>query len=152
MEQQRCKKQMNMVKEQNAWKKCIILPLISNPMFFHVKSILIDVKRYVLTNLSFTILFELKKKPSHTLKDFKLETLPCQIEHLWHQTGHLWCQTKHYFQIHIFSLFFGPFWTIFMTLGAPIGKFTIPLLTLKAIKLCSRILSFLSVWTPTCLP
>jgi hypothetical protein len=90
-------------------KNALFSPLFQTPCFSHVKSILIDLKRYGFTNLSFTILFELKKKPSHTFQDLKLETLPCQIEHLWHQTGHLWCQTKHYFQTHIFSLSFGRF-------------------------------------------
>jgi hypothetical protein len=141
-----------MVKEQNAWKKCIVFPLLQTPCFSHVKYILIDVKRYGCTNLSFTILFKLKKKPSHTLKDLKLETLPCQIEHLWHQTRCLCCQTKHYFQTHIF---FTLFWSILNHLHGnkcTSWKFKIPLLSLKAIKLCPRILSSLSIWTPTCLP
>jgi hypothetical protein len=61
-------------------KNALFSPLLQTPCFSCIKSILIDLKRYGCTNLSFTIPFELKKKPSHTLKDLKLETLPCHLK------------------------------------------------------------------------
>jgi len=126
-------------------KNALFSPSLQTPCFSHLKSILIDLRRYGCTNLSFTILFELKKKQGMPLKDVTLETLPCQIEHLWHQIGHLWCQTEHYFQIHIFFNFFGSILNHLHDYKCSNWKFTIPLLTLKAIKLCPRILSSLSV-------
>jgi len=46
-------------------------------------------------------------------KDFKLQHLPCQIEHLLFQI-------EHYFQTSYFSNFFCPFWAIFIVLDVPL--------------------------------
>jgi len=55
-------------------KNALFSPYFKPHVFFMLNLFSFDLKRYGCTNLSFTILFEFKKKPSHTLKDLKLET------------------------------------------------------------------------------
>lgn len=103
------RKRISMLMKQNAWKKWIGLPQLSNPIS-HFSFILNDVKRNESVNLRSTI-------PLWTPTAIKLcpkilisKHLPCETEHLL-----LW--TKHYFETQYIFFNFCLFWMIFMVMG-----------------------------------